>query len=137
MIMLFNADEVFEMAEQIERNGAKFYRRAAEGAGDPHERDLLNELADWEETHQRVFAAIRAAYRLCQSWRTSANWSTVNWLSTDLMSSLPTNSLATRRSFASVSSNSRHRSVSSLKSASFGLSAFSCLMAFACSRYFA
>ena len=27
--MPFNADEVFEMAEQIEKNGAKFYRNAA------------------------------------------------------------------------------------------------------------
>ncbi len=27
----FNADEIFEIAEQIERNGAAFYRRAAEG----------------------------------------------------------------------------------------------------------
>lgn len=26
----FNADEVFKIAEQIERNGAKFYRSAAE-----------------------------------------------------------------------------------------------------------
>ena len=26
----FNADEIFEMAEQIERNGAKYYRNAAE-----------------------------------------------------------------------------------------------------------
>jgi hypothetical protein len=25
----FNADDVFEMAEQIERNGAVFYRKAA------------------------------------------------------------------------------------------------------------
>ena len=30
MPMLFNADEVFEMAEQIEVNGARFYRAAAE-----------------------------------------------------------------------------------------------------------
>ena len=29
MGVTFNADEVFEMAEQIERNGAKFYRAAA------------------------------------------------------------------------------------------------------------
>ena len=29
MSMPFNADEVFEMAEQIERNGGKFYRAAA------------------------------------------------------------------------------------------------------------
>ena len=28
MAFVFNADEVFEMAEQIERNGAAFYRLA-------------------------------------------------------------------------------------------------------------
>jgi rubrerythrin len=27
--MNFNIDEVFEIAEQIERNGARFYRKAA------------------------------------------------------------------------------------------------------------
>ena len=31
-MITFNADEVFEMAEQIERNGAAFYRKAAQGA---------------------------------------------------------------------------------------------------------
>ena len=30
----FNADEIFEIAEQIERNGAKFYRTAAESVAD-------------------------------------------------------------------------------------------------------
>ena len=31
----FNADEVFEIAEQIERNGAEFYRTAAENIYEP------------------------------------------------------------------------------------------------------
>ena len=30
MPITFNADEIFEMAEEMERNGAWFYRRAAE-----------------------------------------------------------------------------------------------------------
>ena len=30
----FNADEIFEIAEQIERNGANFYRTAAENITD-------------------------------------------------------------------------------------------------------
>ena len=30
MIYDFIADDVFEMAEQLERNGAKFYREAAQ-----------------------------------------------------------------------------------------------------------
>jgi len=59
----FNADEVFEIAEQIERNGAKFYRRSAQVAGDPGARDLLVELADMEDRHERVFAAMREDLR--------------------------------------------------------------------------
>ena len=40
----FNADEVFEMAEAMERNGAKFYRKAAENATDAEIKRLLNEF---------------------------------------------------------------------------------------------
>lgn len=54
----FNADEVFEMAEQIERNGGRFYRAAAEKF--PTVRKLLTELAEWEAVHERTFAQMRA-----------------------------------------------------------------------------
>ncbi|MBL7074189.1 ferritin family protein [candidate division KSB1 bacterium] len=60
MSIFFNADEIFEMAEQIERNGARFYRRAAEGAPDAQTRAVLLELADMEDEHEKVFAAMRA-----------------------------------------------------------------------------
>ncbi len=56
----FNADEIFEMAEQIERNGAGFYRHAAEGATDSSGRKLLLDLAGMEDEHEKVFAAMRA-----------------------------------------------------------------------------
>jgi len=59
----FNADEVFEIAEQIERNGAKYYRRAAELALGDHARDLLLTLADMEQRHEKTFAAMRADIR--------------------------------------------------------------------------
>jgi rubrerythrin len=55
----FNADEVFEMAEQIERNGAKFYRDAVQRVSDPEEKKLLNELAQMEVEHEKTFAALR------------------------------------------------------------------------------
>ena len=54
----FNADEVFEMAEQIERNGGKFYRAAAEKFSDIDK--LLLELAGWEDKHEKIFAGMRA-----------------------------------------------------------------------------
>ncbi len=53
----FNADEVFEMAEQIERNGARFYRAAAEKF--PALRDALLDLAAMEDDHEKTFAAMR------------------------------------------------------------------------------
>ncbi len=58
MVMPFNADEVFEMAEQIERNGAKFYRAASEKF--PQVRQLLSDLAAMEDEHEKTFAAMRA-----------------------------------------------------------------------------
>ena len=58
MGMPFNADEVFEMAEQIERNGARFYRAASEKFSEVSQ--LLLELAAWEDKHEKTFAAMRA-----------------------------------------------------------------------------
>ena len=58
-MITFNADEIFEMAEQIERDGAKFYRKAAQSADDEG-RDLLLRLADMEDDHEKTFAAMRS-----------------------------------------------------------------------------
>jgi hypothetical protein len=54
------ADEIFEMAEQIERNGARFYRRAAQGFTDSRGRQLMLDLATMEDQHEKVFAGMRA-----------------------------------------------------------------------------
>ena len=55
----FNAIEVFEIAEQIERNGAVFYRRAAEHFKDSDVGELFGKLADWEVKHEVVLADMR------------------------------------------------------------------------------
>ena len=57
MGMPFNADEVFEMAEQIEKNGAKFYRAAAEKF--PTISQVFLDLAEMEDQHLKTFAAMR------------------------------------------------------------------------------
>ena len=56
--MPFNAEEVFEMAEQIERNGAAFYRAAAKKF--PEIAPLLLDLARMEDEHLKTFAAMHA-----------------------------------------------------------------------------
>ena len=56
----FNADDVMEIAEQLEKNGAKFYRKAAENSDDPANREFLLELAEMEDQHEKTFKAMRA-----------------------------------------------------------------------------
>jgi rubrerythrin len=55
----FTADEIFEMAEQIERNGAAFYRKAAKGAPDKDAEKYLLDLAAMEDGHLIIFQNMR------------------------------------------------------------------------------
>ncbi|MHC4309712.1 MAG: ferritin-like domain-containing protein [Planctomycetota bacterium] len=55
MTVALNAFEVFEIAEQIERNGAKFYRKAAELFDESDIRTMFIELVEWETKHEQVF----------------------------------------------------------------------------------
>jgi rubrerythrin len=55
----FNVNEVFEMAIQIEANGAKFYRKAAELQQDPDNKAFLEKLARMEDKHKATFEAMR------------------------------------------------------------------------------
>ena len=59
MTRKFNAIEVFEIAEQIERNGAAFYRRAAELFEDSAVAELFTKLANWEAGHEAILAGMR------------------------------------------------------------------------------
>jgi rubrerythrin len=56
----FNVDEIFEMAEEIERSGAKFYRKAAEHASDKRIKKTLLKFAVMEDGHEQTFAAMRS-----------------------------------------------------------------------------
>ncbi|UCF83727.1 MAG: ferritin family protein [Desulfobacteraceae bacterium] len=56
----FSADEIFEMAEQIERNGAEFYRQMAENISDKAVRELFLDFAAMEDDHEKAFASMRA-----------------------------------------------------------------------------
>lgn len=55
----FSANEVFQMAIQMEKNGAKFYRDAAAAADDPKNREFLLGLAVMEDEHEKTFTALK------------------------------------------------------------------------------
>jgi rubrerythrin len=59
MAISFNVDEIFEMAEQIERNGADFYREAARKTGDKATQKTFANLAAMEEGHLKIFQEMR------------------------------------------------------------------------------
>jgi len=60
MSITFNADEILEMALEIERKGAEFYTRAAELEQSASARAMFLELAAMEEEHEKTFSAMRA-----------------------------------------------------------------------------
>jgi len=60
MSVHFNADEIFQMAEQIERNGMSFYGQAAQKGKESRTSQLLLRLAYMEAEHERIFARLRA-----------------------------------------------------------------------------
>lgn len=57
----FNADDIFKMAEQIEENGAAFYRKASEMITDAHYKKLLLDLSTMEMFHKKTFETMGAS----------------------------------------------------------------------------
>ena len=60
MVIVFNADEVFEMAIRIENNGAAFYRKAARLQSDTKNQKFLEGLANMEDRHRKIFTEMRS-----------------------------------------------------------------------------
>jgi rubrerythrin len=59
MAIAFNVDEIFEMAEQIERNGASFYREAVRKTNDKAMQKTFSDLAVMEDGHLIIFQEMR------------------------------------------------------------------------------
>jgi rubrerythrin len=59
MTITFSADEIFEMAEEIERNGAAFYREAAENTENKKTKKMLLDMAAMEDGHLHTFEQMR------------------------------------------------------------------------------
>lgn len=55
----FNADDIFEMAIKIEKNGAAFYRDAAGQVEGKNNKDFLLELARMEDDHEITFSNLK------------------------------------------------------------------------------
>lgn len=60
MAIEFGAEDVYEMARQIEGEASAFYKRAASASGSPTCRRLLLELASMEVEHEQLFATMKA-----------------------------------------------------------------------------
>ena len=59
MSISFNAIEVFEIAERMERNSVNFYRKAAEALTDENLCAILLSLSEFEKDHEKNYANMR------------------------------------------------------------------------------
>jgi rubrerythrin len=67
----FNADEILQMAERIERNGVRFYRAAAAATEDDAFKERFLELAEMEVAHEQTFATMRQELDSAEKERTA------------------------------------------------------------------
>ena len=61
MTTVWSIAEVYELAIQIEKNGAAFYRTAAKRFSDREPRAVLQDLAVMEDGHRQTFESMRDA----------------------------------------------------------------------------
>jgi len=59
MSLTFNAGEILQMAVQIERNGQKFYKKAAGIVKSPKTSQFLLDLAEMEKKHEQIFSDMK------------------------------------------------------------------------------
>ena len=59
MVITYTPDEIFEMAEQSERNAAEFYRKAAERCSNEDTKKLLLDMSAIEDEHLKTFQNMR------------------------------------------------------------------------------
>lgn len=57
---MYNAEEVYRIGVEIEKNGKQFYERTAAAASDGDIRNLLTELSNWEDAHITLFEELAA-----------------------------------------------------------------------------
>ena len=55
----FTANDIFDIAIEIEQNGARFYRKAANMVDQEIHKQFLTSLADMEDDHENTFAAMK------------------------------------------------------------------------------
>lgn len=60
MSIQFDAESIFEIGVQIEKNGQAFYQEAAKKASDKTVSTLFAELAEWENNHIELFQRMQA-----------------------------------------------------------------------------
>lgn len=58
----FSPDEIFQIAQQIERNGAAFYQKASKVFSQPERKKLFDELVKMEERHLEDFTVLREEF---------------------------------------------------------------------------
>ncbi|MFW6170583.1 MAG: ferritin-like domain-containing protein [Planctomycetota bacterium] len=59
MATMFNANEVYQIGVEIEKNGKEFYLAAASAAEDPETEKLFRDLSAWEDTHVALFETLQ------------------------------------------------------------------------------
>jgi len=59
--MVYNAEEIYQIGIEIEKNGKAFYQAATEKVDDSDAKKLLSDLSKWEDNHISIFEKLQAS----------------------------------------------------------------------------
>jgi len=62
MTQVYNADEIYELGIEIEKNGERFYEEIAAHQQDPELEGFFSNLAKWEGTHVMDWETLKAGF---------------------------------------------------------------------------
>jgi rubrerythrin len=60
MGIVFNAEEIYQIGVEVEKNGEAFYLQAAQACPDEDAKKLFSELAAWEKGHISLFEDLKS-----------------------------------------------------------------------------
>jgi Uncharacterized conserved protein len=105
MAIVYNAEEIYQMGVEIEKNGLAFYTAAAKSVKSPEVRKLCEELGQWESKHVALFETLKA--QLPEAARRETSYDPNNELGLYLKAAADSHIFIANREISSLVANAK------------------------------
>jgi rubrerythrin len=105
MAIIYNAEEIYQMGVEIEKNGLAFYAAAAQSVKNADVKKLCEELGQWESKHVALFETLKA--QLPDSARRETSYDPNNELGLYLKAAADSHIFVVNKEIAAIVANAK------------------------------